>query len=158
VEPGAQLAEIHRPILRSADAPIPADLALWTVRRPVLTALPRANGAATVNPLEAATLRLDRLTSIAQSATPAAFEGSSEDGLNWFIPRANELREAQRAVNALSSQTLDVNSPPSLVRVGDDPATLALHRSAAWIADVEAMAGAPQQDETQGRGGDWPPN
>jgi hypothetical protein len=147
LDAAARFVTLGRPFLRIAENPISVEVSLWSISKPTSASSPRAAGAALVEPLEAAVLRLDRLTSIAESATPAAMEAPADDVFNWFVPRASELLSAQRAVQALNTQSSNVASSTPRVHAEDDPAALAVARSAGWIAHVEELATAAKIGE-----------
>ena len=96
-----------------------------------------------VSALEGAVLRLDRLTSIFKSAIPLAKDESTEDAANWLVPRANELRSAQNLVQVLNAQNSSSGSAPARVPVEDDPASLAVARSAKWLTELAGQGAAP---------------
>jgi hypothetical protein len=74
-------------------------------------------------------------------------EAPADDVFNWFVPRASELLSAQRAVQALNTQSSNVASSTPRVHAEDDPAALAVARSAGWIAHVEELATAAKIGE-----------
>ena len=149
LDSAARFVELARPVLRNSDSQIPVEVSLWSICRPTSASSPRAAGAALVSPLEAAVLRLDRLASIAESATPAAMEASREDSANWSIPHADELLAAKCAVQTLNTQGSSTSLAPSLVPTEDDAASLAIARSAAWIAQVGELAGTSKASELE---------
>jgi hypothetical protein len=148
-EPGARIVDLARPSLWNSADGIPVEVGLWSLNRPASATLPLAIAAARVSPLEAAVLRLDRLTSIAESSTHVAKEIPGVDAGNWFVPRIRELLAAERAVEALRVQSSGAEVTPALVHSEDDPASLAVASSQAWIAQVEELAaGLPISEDT----------
>jgi hypothetical protein len=141
LDPAARVYKLARPILRNEERPIPVEVSLWSLSRPESATVPRAMEAAIAGPLESAVFRLDRLTSIAESAMPMAIEATGDDTRNWFIPRATELLSAQRRVQMLRSQADNSESHPSQVQTDDDPATLAVARSVAWLTQAKEWVG-----------------
>ena len=79
-------------------APIPVELSLWSLCRPVSDARPRTSGAAVSNPADLAALRLDRLASVSEAATRTVVESAVADGYDWFTGWVHVLQDAQRAV------------------------------------------------------------
>jgi hypothetical protein len=149
IDPTSRIAELDRPILWEADRPISVEVSLWSVSESASTSSPRAAGAALVSPLECAVVRLDRLTSIAESATHTAMAASTEDARNWIVPRVSELLSAQHVVQELQSQLTRVAPLSPRVQADDDPSTLAIARSAAWLAQAKELAGGAKIEEVE---------
>jgi len=80
---------------------IPAEMSLWSISSSEMTAFPRLRTRAPVSPLEGHVLRLDRLTSIVESASPFPMDESDEDAANWLAPRVDRIASSQNTVQTM---------------------------------------------------------
>jgi len=69
--------------------------------------------------------------------------------VNWFVPRGGELFSAKHAVESLNSERSSTALAPSLVHTEDDAASLAVARSAAWIAQIEELVGVSKSGDLE---------
>jgi hypothetical protein len=143
LDPDAHIIDLARPSLWNLADEIPVEVGLWALDRPVSPALPVIVGSNQVSPLEAATLRLDRLTRIAESSTQATTEIPAVDAGNWLVPRIRELLAARQVVEILQVQASNMAATPALVHSEDDPTSLALASSQAWIDRAEELVSGP---------------
>ena len=144
IDPDTRIIGLTRPSLWNAETEMPVEVGLWTLTRPKSADMLSAAAAARVSPQEAALLELDRLTSIAESATPSAMQIPRIDAHNWFGSCIRELSAAKQLVEALHGQASSEDSTPAIVHSDDDPATLAITRCEEWIAKAEELAAEPQ--------------
>jgi hypothetical protein len=84
--------QLNRPRLLDGERPIPVEVGLWSVGLPRSSSKRGVEGAAIVSAVEQAALRLDRLVSIAETATSAAVDLPLSEGRDWYLPWADRLR------------------------------------------------------------------
>jgi hypothetical protein len=142
-DPDARAIDLHRPSLWSAEKELPIEVGLWTLNRPKSRSVPSAVAAAHVSLQEAAVLKLDRLSGIADSSIDAATAMPKADVRNWLLPRVQELLSAKEIVENGRNSAINLESMRAIVHSDDDPATLAIARSEAWIAKMEEYTTEP---------------
>jgi hypothetical protein len=135
--------EIDHPCLWNADTAIPIEVSLWSLARPRSATKLTAPAAARASALDAAVLKLDRLTSIAESGSAAAGNlPNATDTINWLIPRIRELAAARQRVENSSVAAGNAELSLAIVHPDEDPANQALAHCQAWITRAEALIGA----------------
>jgi hypothetical protein len=139
-----------RPILINKDTPIPVEMGLWTLNASFGDVSLRSQSAAQLPSLQAAMLRLERLTSIAESATLSAVDASADDGRIWLANCCREIEAAQQRLKLQVGQSATEATQSSLVREESDPAAVALATSEAWIERMRELLNLPLSDEGHG--------
>src|SRR5262249_17506866 len=76
--------EVRRPTLLADSKLLPVELGLWSVHVSPGSARPTIAATAGVTAAEQALLRLERLLSIAEAATPLVIESATSDASDWF--------------------------------------------------------------------------
>jgi hypothetical protein len=138
--------ELYRPTLAHDGKPIPVEVSLWSIGFPSGPAELSLAGAGAVSADEQAALRLDRLISIAESATRYAIEWPLADGKHWYLPwaqRLNTLREiASRAVSQVDNgaSTLQVDSAV------EEQLADATERIGTWMEQCDQIWSVPEEE------------
>jgi hypothetical protein len=130
--------ELKRPGLEQAGQPIPVELSLWSLCSPTASAHLRAIGAATLTSTDRATVRLDRMTSISEAATPTVIESPTADGYNWYVRWVARLQSARELARAEQSPAAS-EIATGRVQAAENPAEAAIARCDAWIAQFEDL-------------------
>ena len=143
-EASSRLVELSRPVLEQAGQPIPVELGLWTLCRAAPWGSPRVTGGAVVTPAELATMRLERLASVSQSATRSVIELPVVDGFNWFAHWTAEIRAAERAAKSLVQSSTDAAVAIRVPQPSDDLLSDNIARCDAWIEQVAEIFAATE--------------
>jgi hypothetical protein len=138
--------ELFRPILFQDGKAIPVEVSLWSVGFPSRFPQPAIEGAAVVSAMEQAALRLDRLTSIAESATRSAIDLPLADGKNWYLPWSERLSALQRS--SLETIRQASRSDVSVLHVqsaAQEQLTDAAERVVAWLEQCDQIWSLPER-------------
>jgi hypothetical protein len=137
---------IERPTLLVHDRPVPVDVTLWSFADPQYSLHRQIDYASSVTALDHTALRLDRLISIAETATPMAAELPVPDGYNWSQSWAKLLRR----VRDDSVKTLELSSQP-IAQVVDPSAEEIMRASGRvdqWIKECRQTMVAPDMPQS----------
>lgn len=149
---------LQRPSLSAGGKPLPAEMSLWTFGQRRIIGPPRARGASIVGAVEQAGLRLDRLTSIAEAATPTAMGLPVPDGYNWFRGWSQLLDDAQVAARNTSA-TDNSGAASQVARSSSENLAPTIARIANWNERCNEVLGWPHMGppgaDSQRR--PWPP-
>jgi hypothetical protein len=85
------VGQLSRPTLLVDGMPLTVELSLWTIGRPRGEAPPRISGASPVPAIEQEALRLERLISMVEAATPIALAMPVTEGDAWYVTWAANL-------------------------------------------------------------------
>ena len=88
-------------------------------------------------------MRLDRLASIAEAATPAAVGLPIPDGYDWFRAWAELLTDAQTVARDTFATSLREDSASQVPRSAGERLTPAAERIATWIERCYDVLGWP---------------
>lgn len=160
---GGRRVELQRPALLASGGPLPVEMSLWSFGQGQITGQPRVDGAAIVDAVDQAGLRLDRLAGIAEAATPVAIGLPIPDGYDWFRAWAESLTDAQEAARATIATSVRQGAASQVTHSGGDPLAPAADRISNWIErgyDVLGWPdlGAPLDSPAGVRGAHhWPP-
>jgi hypothetical protein len=138
--------ELLRPILLHDGKPIPVEVSLWSIGFPSGPAQLRIIGADAVPAAEQATLRLDRLTSIAESATRYAIEWPLADGKNWYLPWARRLDTFRETALGTVRQVGNDTSTLQLNSAVEEQLADAAERISAWLDQCDQIWSIPAEE------------
>jgi hypothetical protein len=130
--------DLSRPRLLIGDAPIPVEISLWSFRDFGNSQDLIVSGADRVDRAQQAALRLDRLVSISESATPAALEAPFPDGYNWYHPWTARLIELRREMSQIAAQPDSAAASSQVQSATEDPIAQASDRLDAWLESCDA--------------------
>jgi hypothetical protein len=135
-EPGGPIGwkmELDRPGLYAGREPIPVEMSLWSLQHPLQGVRPSVAGADLTNAMDQAALRLERLASIAEAATPAAIESGLPDGFDWFRPWAGQLAASCEEAQWLLEQSVRSPTVSQVSQPESEPLSQAANRIHDWM-------------------------
>jgi hypothetical protein len=131
--------ELRRPVLLlSNGSAVPVDVSLWTVSLPrqwaqSATLLPA------VTAVDHAALRLDRLVSIAESATSTARESTNADVANWFRTWSAMLKGVRDRATGIGESS---GTTPQVARTPQESIARPSDRLDAWLKQQARRLGS----------------
>jgi hypothetical protein len=131
--PSGRRVELQRPTLVAGGTPIPVEMSLWSFGQWRIAGQPRVDGAALVTAVDQAALRLDRLASIAEAATPAAVGLPIPDGYYWFRAWAELLTGAQDIARATLTTSQREGAASQVSGSAGEQLTPVAQRIATWM-------------------------
>jgi hypothetical protein len=135
---GTRRFELARPRLSHDGQPIAVELSLWSFGHASISASPSVDGAGIVSAVDQAALKLDRLVSITEAATPSAIELPMPEGHDWYLPWAARLAGIRdQTLGTLESRNGD--GTVSQISTAEEQLERASQRLDAWL-DVAAAA------------------
>jgi len=138
--PQGALPDARRPMLSAGGAAIPVELSLWTLSQPKQATRNSIADVASVTAADLATLRFDRLLSIAESATAAAIDAPHPDGENWFRPWSALLRNVKNQARGALAQSATPSTVAQVSRSSEEPFARAAARLEAWLSQCAGLA------------------
>jgi hypothetical protein len=137
---------VARPRLLADGSPLPVEVGLWTIGRPVLAGELTVRGATAVDRADHAALRLDRSISIVEAATTAASALDSAATRDWFGDWAEYLSGVTQP--AITSHGLPAinGSRAQVPPAAADQLSDAARRIDAWLLQTKALRPAADQD------------
>lgn len=135
--------DLQRPAIFAGGATIPVEMSLWSFGQWRITAQPRVSGASLVHSVDQAGLRLDRLASIAEAATPAAVAMPIPDGYDWYRAWAGLLTDVQDGARATLVTAAREGVASQVTRSGGELLAPAAERIATWVERSYDVLGWP---------------
>jgi hypothetical protein len=136
---------LARPRLFAHGSPLPVEVGLWTVGRPVAARDPAVRGATAVAIADHAALRIDRSISIVEAATPAASAMDLPATRGWFGDWAEHLSGLrQQAINSGGLPAMNGSSTQVPLAAADQLSDAA-RRIDAWLQQSKAQRPAAEQ-------------
>jgi hypothetical protein len=137
----SKLRELVRPTILAGDQPIPVELSLWSIAEPNEFAQAKMTTASSVNAIDQAALRFDRLVSIAESASSAAAEAPQPDGANWFRPWVTILQDVQKQTRQAMLSPSAESSKAQISHSAEDQINRASKRFEKWREESSDVLG-----------------
>ena len=137
--PDLQTYTVSRPKLLVADKTLPIDLSLWSIARPRSSPSGDVDERDSVPPIDQAALRLDRMVSIAEAATPAAADAPTPDGANWFRQWAVLLGKVKDQTRQTVAHSTHPSNAAQVARPAEDQITRASERLQEWRVQAREL-------------------
>jgi hypothetical protein len=136
-------AKVQRPSLLADGKPIPVEVSLWTIGHDARVVRPRIGEAASVSKIDQAILRLARLVSIAESATPAAVALPAPDSDHWLRSWATWLSSLRKDAGDNSIAAVEPRSLAQISRPAEEQLTQVAERLEMWIEQCNELLDRP---------------
>ena len=118
-------------------------MSLWSFGQWRIAGPSRVAGASLVHVIDQAGLRLDRLASIAEAATPAAVALPIPDGYDWFRSWSGLLGDAQDGARVTLASAAHEDVASQVTRSGGQQLSPATDRIGTWIERSYEVLGWP---------------
>ncbi|MEX2316873.1 MAG: hypothetical protein WD669_06965, partial [Pirellulales bacterium] len=112
--------ELPRPTLLVDGTPVPVELGFWSIGRLPGAARQRVLGASPVKAIEQSALRLERLISVVEAATPVALAAPAAESDSWFRAWSTNLTTLRHDAANLPASSNGAGEASQVAAVTDD--------------------------------------
>jgi hypothetical protein len=144
--PDGDSTSLRRPSLESGGQQLPVEMSLYSIAERAASDRLRSKPVSSVTANDLATLRLDRMVSIAESATPLAAELAFPDNQNWFRSWASLLATVKRAAIDSSEETSQTTAESQVSRIADEQLQRAVEHLSEWLVKTEKFQQNPDPE------------